>query len=141
MKNCISLYGRVLQLREVDKGQLIGYGGTYEVPKKSCIATIGVGYADGYQRSLSGLSTVFHRGSPLPVVGRVSMDTITVDISSLPDNKLREGDFVELLGKHFTIDEAASLAQTVPYEMITGLGRRHYRSYNQIKGAIIDRYH
>ena len=61
------------------------------------------------------------------------MDSITVDISSLPDNNLKEGDFVELLGKHFTIDQAASLAQTVPYEMITGLGRRHYRSYNQIK--------
>ena len=103
------------------------------MPKKSRIATIGVGYADGYQRALSGSSTVFHNGFPLPVVGRISMDSITVDISSLPDNNLKEGDFVELLGKHFTIDQAASLAQTVPYEMITGLGRRHYRSYNQIK--------
>ena len=136
LTNCISLYGRVLQLREVDKGQLIGYGGTYEVSKKSCIATIGVGYADGYQRSLSGLSTVFHRGSPLPVVGRISMDSITVDVSSLPDNKLREGNFVELLGKNFTIDQAASLAQTVPYEMITGLGRRHFRYYKQIKDGL-----
>ena len=60
LKNCISLYGRVLQLREVDKGQLIGYGGTYKLPKKSRIATIGVGYADGYQRALSGSSTIFH---------------------------------------------------------------------------------
>ena len=136
LTNCISLYGRVLQLREVDKGQLIGYGGTYKVTKRSRIATIGVGYADGYQRSLSGLSTVFHHGSPLPVVGRISMDSITVDISSLPDNKLKEGNFVELLGKNFTIDQAASLAQTVPYEMITGLGRRHYRYYNQIKDGL-----
>ncbi len=136
LTNCISLYGRVLQLREVDKGQLVGYGGTYKLTKRSRIATIGVGYADGYQRSLSGLSTVFHHGSPLPVVGRISMDSITVDISSLPDNKLKEGNFVELLGKNFTIDQAASLAQTVPYEMITGLGRRHYRYYNQIKDGL-----
>ena len=136
LKNCISLYGRVLQLREVDKGQVIGYGGTYKLPKKSRIATIGVGYADGYQRVLSGSSTVFHRGFPLPLVGRISMDSITVDISSLPDNNLKEGDFVELLGKHFTIDQAASLAQTVPYEMITGLGRRHYRYYNQLKDRL-----
>jgi len=133
LANCISLYGRVLQIREVDKGQLVGYGGTYKITKRSRIATIGVGYADGYQRSLSGLSTVFHYGTPLPIVGRISMDSITVDISSLPGNKLEEGNFVELLGKNFTIDQAASLAQTVPYEMITGLGRRHYRSYNQIK--------
>ena len=136
LKNCISLYGRVLQLREVDKGQLIGYGGTYKLPKKARIATIGVGYADGYQRVLSGSSTVFHRGFPLPLVGRISMDSITVDISSLPDNNLKEGDFVELLGKHFTIDQAASLAQTVPYEMITGLGRRHYRYYNQVNDRL-----
>jgi len=136
LTNCISLYGRVLQLREVDKGQLVGYGGTYKLTKRSRIATIGVGYADGYQRSLSGLSTVFHHDSPLPVVGRISMDSITVDISSLPDNKLKEGNFVELLGKNFTIDQAASLAQTVPYEMITGLGRRHYRYYNQIKDGL-----
>ena len=136
LKNCISLYGRVLQIREVDKGQLIGYGGTYKLPKKSRIATIGVGYADGYQRALSGSSTVFHHGFPLPVVGRISMDSITVDISSLPDNNLKEGNFLELLGKNFTIDEAASLAQTVPYEMITGLGRRHYRYYNQIKDGL-----
>ena len=61
------------------------------------------------------------------------MDSMTGDISSLPDNNLKEGNFLELLGKNFTIDEAASLAQTVPYEMITGLGRRHYRSYNQMK--------
>ena len=136
LKNCISLYGRVLQLREVDKGQVIGYGGTYKLPKKARIATIGVGYADGYQRVLSGSSTVFHRGFPLPLVGRISMDSITVDISSLPDNNLKEGDFVELLGKHFTIDQAASLAQTVPYEMITGLGRRHYRYYNQVNDRL-----
>lgn len=136
LKNCIFLYGRVLQLREVDKGQLIGYGGTYKLPKKARIATIGVGYADGYQRALSGSSTVFHHGFPLPLVGRISMDSITVDISSLPDNNLKEGDFVELFGKHFTIDQAASLAQTVPYEMITGLGRRHYRYYNQIKDRL-----
>ena len=136
LTNCISLYGRVLQLREVDKGQLVGYGGTYKLTKRSRIATIGIGYADGYQRSLSGLSTVFHHGSPLPVVGRISMDSITVDISSLPDNKLQEGNFVELLGKNFTIDQAASLAQTVPYEMITGLGRRHFRYYKQIKDGL-----
>ena len=136
LKNCISLYGRVIQLREVDKGHLIGYGGTYKLPKKARIATIGVGYADGYQRVLSGSSTVFHRGFPLPLVGRISMDSITVDISSLPDNNLKEGDFVELLGKHFTIDQAASLAQTVPYEMITGLGRRHYRYYNQVNDRL-----
>ena len=136
LTNCISLYGRVLQLREVDKGELIGYGGTYELTKKSRIATIGVGYADGYQRSLSGLSTVFHHSSPLPVVGRISMDSITVDISSLPENELKEGNFVELIGKNFTIDQAASLAQTVPYEMITGLGRRHYRYYNQTKDGM-----
>tara|TARA_Y100001934_G_scaffold129368_1_gene157025 strand:- start:168 stop:1295 length:1128 start_codon:yes stop_codon:yes gene_type:complete len=133
LTNCISLYGRVLQLREVEKSQSIGYGGTYKLTKKSRIATIGVGYADGYRRSLSGLSTVFHHDFPLPIVGRISMDSLTVDISSLPDNKLKEGDFVELIGKNFTIDQAACLAQTVPYEMITALGRRHYRYYNQIK--------
>ena len=131
--HAVSLYGRVLQIRTVRKGELIGYGGSYKATRNTNIATIGVGYADGYQRSLSGNSRIFFLGSPLPLVGRISMDSITVDISDLQTTKLNVGDFVELLGKNFTIDQAASLAQTVPYELLTGLGRRHYKHYHSTR--------
>ena len=130
LETAVSLYGRVLQIRAVRKGELIGYGGSYKVTRNTDIATIGVGYADGYQRSLSGNSSIFFLGSLLPVVGRISMDSITVDVSDLETTKLNVGDFVELLGKNFTIDQAACLAQTVPYELLTGLSRRHYRHYH-----------
>jgi len=131
--HAVSLYGRVLQIRAVRKGELIGYGGSYKATRNTNIATIGVGYADGYQRSLSGNSRIFFLGSPLPLVGRISMDSITVDVSDLQATKLNVGDFVELLGKNFTIDQAASLAQTVPYELLTGLGRRHYKHYHSTR--------
>lgn len=131
LKHAISLFAKILQIRDVRRGMTIGYGATHKVKKSTRIATVGVGYADGYQRSLSSKSSIFFRNLSLPLIGRVSMDTITVDISSIPKNDIEVGNFVEIIGDNFTIDEAARIANTVPHELLSGLGRRHLRLYTK----------
>lgn len=120
---------RVLQIREVSAGTGVGYGLDYVAPGVRRLATLGIGYADGWPRSLGGVGAAWFGGHRLPIVGRVSMDSMTVDISALPDNALAEGDFVELVGPSQSLDEVADDAGTIAYEILTRLGRRHQRTY------------
>jgi len=119
--------GRILQVRPVDTGMTVGYGAAHEVVRRGRIATIAVGYADGYPRSLGNRGRVFIGGLPAPVVGRVSMDLITVDVSELPNNAVHPGGWAELIGPHHTIDQVAAEAGTIGYEILTGLARRCHR--------------
>ena len=94
MRSVVNLKVKVLQVRELDENQAVGYGGTWKAKRKSKIATIALGYADGWLRSLSNSGKLIIKGHEVPYVGRVSMDAITVDITDLPGKPLKAGDML-----------------------------------------------
>jgi alanine racemase len=93
------------------------------------LATLAAGYADGLLRSLSGRGAVYFQGQRLPIVGRVSMDSMTVDISDLPEDALDLGSLVEVIGPSQTLEMLAADAGTIAYEILTSLGHRYRRDY------------
>lgn len=129
LKQVIKVYSRILQIRTLSRGTSVGYGASYRVSEATRVATVGLGYADGYLRSLSNCSWVFFNGVKLPVIGRISMDYITVDITKIASEKIKTGDFIEIIGDKFTLDDLATVANTVPHELLTRLGTRHHRIY------------
>ncbi len=118
---------RVLQVRQVDPGMTVGYGVTHQVTRSGRIATIAAGYADGFFRALGNRSRVFIGGQPAPVVGQVSMDLITVDVTALPESTVWPGCLAEVIGPHRTVDQAATEAGTIGYEILTALSKRCHR--------------
>ena len=130
LKQVIKLYSRILQIRTLSTGASVGYGASYRVSEATRVATVGLGYADGYLRSLSNCSWVFFNGLRLPVIGRISMDYITIDITQIASGKIKTGDFIEIIGDKFTLDDLATVANTVPHELLTRLGTRHHRIYS-----------
>jgi len=129
MDYVVKLEAPILQLRNVDSPRTVGYGTSFRVKGPSKIATVAVGYADGYMRSLSNKGSAFVNGIRVPVIGRVSMDYITLDVSKIPEDRIRPGLMVELIGPHHSIDSLAEEAGTVAYEILTGLGNRYTRVY------------
>lgn len=127
----ITLRAPILQVHEVDHAGTVGYGATYEVPKGSRIATIPVGYADGYLRSAGDKATARVAGEVVPVAGRVSMDLISLDVSSLPPNSVHPGCMVDLIWGADGVDQLASAAGTIGYEVLTRLGTRYARLYTR----------
>jgi alanine racemase len=129
----VSVFARVLQVRDVAPGGAVGYSGSWHARRPSRIATLAAGYADGFARSASagdgeaGGSVVIH-GVPLPIVGRVSMDLITVDVTDCPVPVTR-GDVAELIGPALALETVGSHAKTIGYEVLTRLGRRMQRVY------------
>ncbi len=105
----------------------VGYGAAHRARRGARLATVAVGYADGYLRSLSNRGRAFIGETPVPVVGRVSMDLITLDVSAAP--AALPGASVELMGAHLPVDEVAEAAGTIGYEILTALGRRYHRVY------------
>jgi alanine racemase len=124
----VTLSAPVLEVRQIDKGEAVGYGAAWMAKTESLIATVGIGYADGYPRSLSNLGQVLYNGEPLRVVGRVSMDLVTVDATPVRD-RIRVGERVILYGEGYTIPQAAKDAGTIGYELLTRLGKRVERQY------------
>lgn len=137
MIQVVYLYAKIIQVRKVEKAASVGYGATHRVRQPSRIATVASGYADGYLRAagkLTGkdkhaLATAFIGDAAAPVVGRVSMDLLTVDVSGVPEAAAQPGAFVELIGDHFSADDLADVAGTIGYEVLTRLGQRHHRIY------------
>ena len=129
LKQVIKLYSRILQIRTLSSGASVGYGASFRVSEATRVATVGLGYADGYLRSLSNCSWVFFNGVKLPVIGRISMDYITIDITKIASEKIKTGDFIEVIDDKFTLDDLATVANTVPHELLTRLGTRHHRIY------------
>ena len=129
MEPVVTLEGIVLQTRTVRRPQTVGYGATRTVRAGARLATVGVGYADGYPRALGNRGVAFFAGIEVPVVGRVSMDLITLDVSGLAPGAIRPGDRVELLGRNVPLDDLARAAGTIGYEVLTGLGSRWQRRY------------
>lgn len=129
MEPVLRLDVAIVQTRTVPAGARVGYSGTHIAAGETRLATIAAGYADGLPRSLSGRGAVYCDGIRMPIVGRVSMDSITIDISALPDGRLHLGSLVEVLGSNQALEDIARDAGTISYEILTGLGQRYERQY------------
>ena len=129
MAEVINLHSKIIQVRDVDSPQTVGYGASHRVAAPGRIATVPVGYADGYQRTLSNRAFAAICGVRVPVVGRVSMDLITLDVSELRPDQTLPGADVELIGGACPLDEFAAFAGTMEYEIINRLGPRFQRRY------------
>jgi alanine racemase len=129
MEEVIRLQGRVSQVRALPSGETVGYGASYTSARPARIATITVGYANGYPRNLGNKAYVAIGGQKAPIVGRVSMDLITVDVSGIEQPPVKPGTLADVVGGDIDLDELASLAGTVGYELMTGLGRGLPRLY------------
>jgi len=129
MRPVVRLEARILQLRNVDSPMSVGYGAAYAVPEKMKIATISVGYADGLLRSLGKRGSARIGDRKLSMVGRVSMDLITLDVTGVPDALAAPGEFVEIIGPTHTVDDLAGEGGTIGYEILTALGHRYARRY------------
>jgi alanine racemase len=129
MDAVVSLSATIIQTRVVPAGAGIGYGLTAPADRPRTIATIGVGYADGWPRRLGGRGSAFVGGARVPIVGRVSMDSMLIDVSAIAEAARQAGAPVELIGPHQTIDDVARDADTISYEILTQLGARYARHY------------
>lgn len=126
----VSLSLPVIQTREVEPGEAVGYGCTWVADRPAVIATVAAGYADGLPRTLSNKAQLWDGDTPCPVVGRVSMDAITVDVTHLPEVPK----VLEILGPNQSIDALAEVAGTIGYELLTALGPRYIRRWQE-RGA------
>lgn len=129
MQSVLSLKTRILQVRQCNKNQTIGYAASYKFKEDTRTATIALGYADGFLRSNSNNAVVYFQNQPCPVIGRVSMDLVTIDISSIKGPQPIQGDEIEILGSNQSVDDLAKSADTIGYEILTSLGSRYKREY------------
>lgn len=129
MKQVATLSAPILQIREITKRESIGYDATYYAKKGDRIATVGLGYADGYFRSLSNKGVAHVAGIACPIIGRVSMDMVMLDVTRIPAKKLASTTRAEFIGKHQSVDALADAAKTIGYEVFTRLGRRVRRIF------------
>jgi alanine racemase len=134
MQPVVDLKARIIQIRHVERGETVGYGGTWTARRPTKLAIVAAGYADGYFRAASANdgtrgAEVVVAGKRCPVAGRISMDLMAVDITDLPANAARRGHMVTLIGEGITVDELAHHFGTIGYEVLTSLGRRYARIY------------
>lgn len=130
----VRLQAKILQVRRVDRGTTVGYGATHRTTRPSRLATLSIGYADGYFRSLSNRGHAYLGPVRVPVVGRVSMDLLTLDVTDAPIDLARRGAWVDLIGPEHTVDDLAAEAGTIGYEVLTALGARYARHYAPAEG-------
>ncbi len=134
MRGVVELGGRILQIRSVAEGETVGYGATWTATRRSRIAVVALGYADGLLRAASGPdggrgATAMVAGKTCPVVGRISMDLVCVDMTDLPDGAIHRGDAATFLGGEIAVDDLAAAAGTIGYEILTRLGPRCHLVY------------
>jgi alanine racemase len=134
MKSVVELSGRIVQIRTVAREQTIGYGATWTARRHSRIAVVAAGYANGLLRAGSASDehpggAAILAGKKCPIVGRISMDLLMLDITDLPDGAVRRGDFAILIGAEPSLDEVAASAGTIGYEVLTRLGLRCHLEY------------
>ena len=134
MRPVVELKGRIVQVRQGKKGETVGYGAAFTIARPSRLAIVAVGYADGYVRAAGAdrgkpAAELIVAGRRCPVVGRISMDLLAVDVSDLPDRAARRGDFATLIGGELSLETVAAASGTINYEVLTSLGRRYHRHY------------
>lgn len=124
IKPVVRISARLLQVRDLPAGAMVGYNATYACPVETRVGTISIGYADGYMRAFSNKGRAWADSSMLPVIGRVSMDLVTLNLNAAPD--LREGDWVDI---EYDLVATAALTGLSQYELLTNLGSRFARSW------------
>jgi len=134
MQPVVELKARIVRTRNVEKGESVGYGGTWTARRPTKLAIVSAGYADGYFRAAGGIdgtrsAEVIVAGKRCPVAGRISMDLMAVDVTDLPNNTARRGHMATLIGEGITVDELAHHFGTIGYEVLTSLGPRYARVY------------
>ena len=123
----MTLQSTVISLRQLSVGESVGYGGSWQAKQDSVIATVAIGYADGYPRNAQAGTPVFINNQLAPLAGRVSMDMITVDVTNLADVSL--GDIVELWGENLRVEVVAEYMNTINYELLTCVSARVPKVY------------
>ncbi|MDX2074196.1 MAG: alanine racemase [Alphaproteobacteria bacterium] len=131
MRHVATLSAPILQIRELDRDESVGYGATFEAGKNARIAIVGLGYSDGYFRSLSNRGVAFIAGHKVPIVGRISMDMIALDVSQVPASAITENSRAEFINVGQTVDDIAEQCGTIGYEVFTRIGRRVRRIYTE----------
>ena len=129
MAEVVHLQGRIVQTRFVDSPMTVGYGATHSFKGRTRLATVALGYGDGYIRSAGNHAYGCIGGIRVPVVGRVSMDLITLDVTQADPSLSAQGDLVDMIGNGADLDDIARRAGTVSYELLTNLGPRFERIY------------
>ena len=128
IKNVIKFRGKIIQIKIIKKNQYVGYNRTYKTKNNIKAAIIGVGYADGIPRSLSNKGFVYFKKDKFKIIGRISMDSFTIDITKSNHN-LKVGMFIDIINDEHKIDKFAKLCKTISYEVLTSIGNRVYREY------------
>jgi alanine racemase len=129
LRQIVRLSGKIVQIRQIDRGESVGYGAAHVMQAPGRAAIVAVGYGDGWLRSLSHRGCGTLAGTRVPLLGRVSMDLVTFDVSAVPPALARPGAMIELLGPDYGIDDAAVDAGTIGYEILCALGSRYHRIY------------
>lgn len=136
----VTAEARIIQFRDIKAGEGVSYGATFQPSRDTRLAVVGAGYADGFHRSQSGSGVPLRNAVPqgavgfingyrVPLAGRITMDLTIFDVTDVPDGEIRVGDYIELFGENIPLDEAATAAGTIGYELLTSLGNRYQRFY------------
>ena len=129
-QNVINLKAKIIQIRHIKKNDTVGYGASYKAKKSMYIGTIAIGYADGFVRKFSNNMEVYYKNKPLKVIGRLSMDLMTIDLSSIINSiKSEKNVYVEIINNSNNINKLSKKIDTISYEILTSLGNRYKRKY------------
>ena len=128
IKNVINFKGKIIQIKDLQKNQYIGYNRTFKTKRNTKIAIIGLGYEDGIPRLLSNKGFVYFKKDRFKIIGRISMDSFTIDISKC-SHDLKVGMYVDIINEEQKVDKFAKKCKTISYEVLTSIGNRVYRNY------------
>jgi len=123
LEETLELYTQIYQIREINKGETVGYGASFKASKKCNLAIISIGYAYGLSRLLSNIGSVFINNIEVKIIGRISMDLTVIDINSFKNNEIKSGQLVEIFGKNRSLEEFAKKNNTISYEIICKMAR------------------
>lgn len=123
LKEAISLYAQITQIKEVKKNDTIGYGRTLTIKNNTKIATLSIGYSNGLSRLLSNIGDVYIKDKKLKILGRISMDLTVIDISIFKNSEVKNGDIVEIFGPNRSLEEFAKMNKTIPYEILCTMAK------------------
>ena len=129
LRPTISVYSPILQIRKPNIGETVGYDATYKITKKSKLGVLGLGYADGLKRCINTRKELKLGKYKVPILGRVSMDTVIIDLTKIPEKTLNNINHVPIIDENYSISEMARDCSTIPYEIMTSFGSRLKRVY------------
>ena len=135
LQSVVRLQGKIIQTRTIEAGDHVGYSCRYTATGPCVVATVSVGYADGWLRSMSNQGQGMIDGVRVPQIGAISMDSITLDVSNIDPARLAPGGLVDLISPEHPVDAVAAMAHTIGYEVLTNLGGRYFRVYTGLAGA------